>query len=294
VEAEIITQGERGAFLFPRPLENLITGKCADEPESDDFRQSVAGIMRTQGRRAEAVRYMECGKVTRSYCPQCGWKELKTRVHRCGLRECPECARIEAKRLFTRIMATIKKITPFPGWTWRHLVITTKRVPGTPIRDDYLKVKSGLRALRAYFRKKQFAGRISAVGGIEFGPANAMSHVHIVIFSPFLDLREIQRTTGLGSCWVEQVKSARQVENATLYAVDFTESRDPVFIANMGSAMKGTRRVFTWGALYGCAKKEPKKKTDFKCPCCNTAMRWEYVLDHVSAVPLSGLSPGYA
>lgn len=291
---DFVSVRENQGTEFPRPLETLITGKCADDQMDDDFRKSVAGVMRVQGRGVEAARYEECGKITRSYCPQCSYRELRTRVHYCGLRECPVCARIEAKRLFSRVMPQIKKIRPLPGWAWRHLVITTRRVVNTSIRADYLAVKAGLRALRAFFRQKRFAGHISAVGGIEFGPRNAMSHVHLVIFSPFLDLLEIQKRTGLGKCWISRVKNARQVENATLYAVDFTATRDPVFIANMGLAMKGTRRIFTWGALYGCTAREKKKKISELCPLCSTAMRWEYVPDQVSAVPLSGLAPGYA
>ena len=279
---------------FLGPLETGITDKCADEPESDDYRQSVASVMRVQRRYVEAERYVECGKITRSYCPKCGFKELRTSVHRCGLRECPECSQIEAKRLYTRIMREVRKIPPFPRWTWRHLVITSVRNPLTPIRDDYLKLKTGIKRLRAYFRRKEFLGKISAVGGCQFGPANAMAHVHLAIFCPWLDLEAIQKVTGLGTVFVKVIKSSVQFYECVRYSANFTKSRDPCFLANMGLAMKGTRRIFTWGNLYGCTTEPKKEKIKRECPCCGARLSWEYVLDHISARPLSGLSPGFA
>lgn len=285
-------QDEGGGDLGP--LETGITGKCADEPESDDYRQSVASVMRIQTRYVEAERYLECGRITRTFCPKCGFKDLQTRVHRCGLRECPECSQIEAKRIYTRIMREVRKIPPFPRWKWRHLVITSVRNPLSPIRDDYLKLKIGIKRLRAYFRRKEFLGKISAVGGCQFGPKNAMAHVHIAIFCPWLDLDAIQRVTGLGTVFVKVIKSAVQFYECVRYSANFTKSRDPCFLANMGLAMKGTRRIFTWGKLYGCTTALKKEKTDKDCPCCGARLSWEYVLVGVSARPLSGLSPGFA
>jgi hypothetical protein len=189
-------------------------------------------------------------------------------------------------------MERMKTIPAIPGWSWKHLICTTKRIPFTDIRPDYMRVKRGLRALRAYFRKKRFMNKISAVGGIEFGPKNAMCHVHIIIFAPYLDFEEIGQIWGQGSIQIKNVTSARQVENATLYAVDFTESKDPVFIANMGLAMKGTRRVFTWGKLYGCASRKKEKHEAQKCPSCDSLLRWEYVPEQTHALPPAGTSPG--
>jgi hypothetical protein len=191
-------------------------------------------------------------------------------------------------------MKVVKKIPPFPGWTWRHLVITTVRNRETPIRDDYQKLKSGIRALRAFFRHKKFCARISAVGGCQFGPMNAMAHVHLAIFCPWLDLDEITRVTGLGTCNIKRIKTANQFYEAVRYCANFTKSKDPVFLANMGMALKRTRRVFTWGALYNRATKQKREKIVSVCPCCGEKMRWEFVPAPFSAVPISGLSPGYA
>ena len=291
MSGETVERG--GGCSLPPYLETVITGKCADEPETPNWRADVAGVMQIQGRFLEAARYEVCGKVTRGYCPQCGYRELKTRIHRCELRECPECSRLEAKRLFIRIMREIKSIPALPGWTWRHLVITTKRTPYTDIRPDYLKLKIGIKRLRAFFRRKQFGGNISAVGGLQFGPKNAMAHVHIAIFSPWLNLKQIQEIMGQGTAWIKKIKSAKQFEEAVRYSANFTKSRDPVFLANIGQALKGTRRVFTWGRLYGVGKIAKKEKTDYICPMCTTKMRWEYVLEAVTAGPLAGLSPGF-
>ena len=280
--------------MFPRPLETFITTKCADEVNYVLVRADVASIMCVQGRYKEAARIEECGTFVRKVCPSCGYRELRTYQLRCDLRECPECARMEAKRLFVRIMRTVKKIPLFPGWTWRHLVITSKRDNSKPMKDDYLKIKAGLRKLRAYFRKKEFSNRISAVGGIQFGPKNCMAHVHLAIFCKWLNLQEIKEVTGLGSCWIKVIKTSEQFYEAVRYGCNVSKVVDPVYLANCGLTFKGSRRLFTWGFLYGSTTPEKRVKVECKCPCCQVKMTHEHVYHPISAVPRSGLSPGFA
>jgi hypothetical protein len=283
---------------FPRPLETPITDKCEDTLKVEDskpdrtFREDVASVMNVQGRYKDASRYLECGKVTRDVC-RCGHKATKTRVMRCGLRECQVCAGIEAKRLYLQILVEMGRVDKKPGWTWRHAVLTSIRKPGTDLKEDLKKVKAGLKRLRYYLRgttkaTARYRAGISAVGGIEFGPKNGMVHVHLMIYAPFIPKDEMEKAWSVGTIHFKEITSARQIENVCLYAIDFTKKKkdkrtgeliplSPVFIANVGKVLKGWRRIFTWGGLYKRIKKKEKTKKNEVCPKCGEKMSWEVV-----------------
>lgn len=273
---EEITHGGEGSFPALRPLETLNTGKSAERPKTPFSRESVAEVMRLQGRGKEALRYLNCGKMIKDYCLACDYVKPEIRVYRCGLRECRECSQIETNRLFNRVLQEMFKMPHIAGWAWRHIVLTSKRENKFTLKHDYSLVKFGLDRLQNYFRTKKFKAKIGAVGGIEFGPQNQMVHVHLLIYCPFLDKEEMLKKWKLGSIFYKKVTSEKQALNACLYAVDFSKLKDPAILANIGYVMKRTRRVFTWGRLYGSAKKEKKKKDGYKCPKCKEGLHWRF------------------
>lgn len=275
-DREDFSQAEGPFIPAPRPLENRNTDKLTDEQARARSRESIAGCMRQQGRYKEAQRFEDCGRIIKAYCSGCGYSDPKVRVFRCGLRECQECSTIESNRLFNRIIDRVCKTAPVAGWRWRHIVLTSRRDTTKSLKDDYIRVKFELNRLHTFFRKKEFSPGISAVGGIEFGPKNQMVHVHLFIFCKWLSKQQLKKVWRLGSCWFKRVVSERQTLNACLYSIDFSKMPDSMMIANIGLIMKKTRRVFTWGGLYGTANKDKKKKNNYVCPCCGEKMHWKF------------------
>jgi hypothetical protein len=292
VYREEFTQGEDVPSPAFRPLEDRNTGNSADGQERAFSREAVAGVMRQQGRYKEAERYESCGRVIVDYCPTCKYTAPKVRVFRCGLRECRDCSRIESNRLFNRIIKEVVKVPAVAGWRWRHVVLTSRRIKTNFLRDDYLKVKFGLDRVQNYFRRAKFKPKIGACGGIEFGPKNQMVHCHLFIFCPFLNKDELQKVWKLGTIFFKEVESERQTLEACLYAINFSKMKDPVLLATIGLVMKKTRRVFTWGRLYGSARKDKKPKIEHKCPCCGEKLHWHFDQEQSPSIPRAGPDEG--
>jgi len=252
------------------------------------WREKVADNLYATGLYKESSRYRQCGKMVRDYCPACGHKELKTRSFWCESRICPECAERAEKKIFIATIEAMKSVPVASGWRWRHITITQKRVDYVPLTDDLEKLKGGLNRLRKFFcNKKRFKITVNgkkvfgALGGIEFGPKNGMVHAHILAYTPFLDQDEIQSVIGLGWIGIKEVKTEKGIKEVTRYCVDFTGKGDglpsPDFMCAVAHALKGKRRIFTWGSLYN--KIRIRKEFDFEpkiCPKCGGMMLWHF------------------
>jgi hypothetical protein len=253
-----------------RPLEYPTTDKC----DKTDYRLQVAGVMRSQGRHLEADRYLACGRVVQDVCGDCGHK-AEPRVWRCGLRECPECARREAGERFQDLIRDMRTLPAVPGFAWKHVVFTLDGGTLT-LREGAERCREGMSRVVRWFRRARFKFGVSGFYGLEFGPKTGRAHVHMIVYAPYLAVDDLAGIWKEGNVRLFPVTSERQVENVTLYAVDFTDpDASPVFVASVGHALKGMRRVARFGKLYGMKSRKVRKAR--VCPCCsgnNLLVEW--------------------
>jgi RNA polymerase subunit RPABC4/transcription elongation factor Spt4 len=188
-------------------------------------------------------------------------------------------------------------------WTLKHIVLTTN----VPLRGDKKLViskffKAVADTLRTIFSDAPGWG---GVGVIEFGSKGKKLHFHILIWSPFVSINRLRaewnRRTGMRWVRIEQVLACPEclkrvgkddqlcphcglavgydplaaveagLAETLKYVLKFSEF-EPWQVAELHEALKGTRRVRSWGSFFEmrlcpeCGKRV--RLADVVCPHC--------------------------
>jgi hypothetical protein len=118
------------------------------------------------------------------------------------------------------------------------------------------------------------------VASIEVGETGHKWHVHAVVWGPFVSHGELQaewrKRTGQTVVWLQEcgatVGKARSVVGEVLkYAVKFT-GLAPETLVELHLALKGRRRVRSWGSFYN-AGVEVEDEGPETCEVCGARMR---------------------
>jgi len=227
------------------------------------WRQKVANELDYQGYR-EVDRFRDCGQE--------GWLD---RCHACGkpryvpkgcdIRICPICARRFAERMSAEILGAWKKIPRKTAWSAKHITLTVKT--DGDLRKALDRGYKAVSGLWRTFLKRPGSGMVVSA---EFGPENGNLHFHCFYYGPFiahaeLSNRWLELTGDSSVVYVRRVFNYKGVREVLKYACKML-ALDPELVVRVHAALKGTRRIRTFGCFYG----EVRVKHDgwAKCEFC--------------------------
>ena len=260
------------------PLLDITTNKLYF---SDEDREQLSDIYR--GRYYEfnkSERVKRCGKTFFIYkCGCCGKnKELQ---FFCELRTCPVCSAKMTGKLYNELVKVIdilKLKNDYGNYSgFRHLILT---IPVDDLKQDIKKAIKRVEYIRQFlykkFAKKGIKTFWGAIAGLEIGQKTGMVHYHLLLYCPYIDVHELRKIWKIGYLKLIRVKDEKYfysaLKNIVMYVINFSKmsksgNMTMERIAEIEMALKGLRRVKTWGIFYNRLKL--KVKTKFLCKKCN-------------------------
>jgi hypothetical protein len=166
------------------------------------------------------------------------------------------------------------------------LTLTFRSTGGSVVGSD---IRRGFREVRKLIREfyPKSAG-CGAIGVSEIG-ANNNLHVHLIVGGGYVPQRALsERWLKItGNSYIVDVRAVHGVKKAVGYVLKYMgkvpEYVDPVSYVDLLRALKGTRRMHTFGVWYNAVEHEEKKK--LKCPFCGASMRFDGETDIWSGQP---------
>jgi len=222
---------------------------------------------------------------------------VKHQRERCWLRICPKCARDISARLRLRYaarLAVVELHKPM-GFGFKHLVLTMRRGDdGRDLRADLEFIHKAAKKLVHHFWTKGNK-RAGAFATVEIGPQGGNVHVHAMVWGAFVPKHEIwaywEKLTGNLDVHIEAKTKAEVLAEGLKYITKLAKSDDGLAftlstedLVTLHLAMRGKRRVWAWGALYGMVDDERDAEEDVerdagRCDECRTPMLWARVAE---------------
>ncbi len=244
-----------------------------------NYRQQTTNRLRDYYYENRAVRFEKCGSTGFVY--KCGCGKVTHGHFKCEMRICPECAEKNAFKLFKEFKGMIERLNLINSaghnYRFRHIVLTC------PVQDlfyDVNKVFTRIEYIRQYLYEK-FHKNWGGIVGFEIGHKNLMCHFHLLLYCPFIPKPEIEKKWRLGYVWIGLANKKNDLNkalyNVCLYVTGFKHRKgggkvhDPETLVNIELALKGKRRIKTWGMFYNRLK--PKLTKLFLCPDCCGLMK---------------------
>lgn len=192
----------------------------------------------------------------------------------CELRTCPRCAKKQSDELFYNIVAVIGRLKETPIYKLRHITLAygNKR----SLRACMSESKKAFVKIWRNLLKKKGTGALVC---LEIGDKNQSVHLHILYWGSFVYQKQLseewKRVTG-GQWYadVRLVKGRGGIREVTKYISKgiCKTGKDLNYMFEIELAMKGMRRIMTYGIFYDYKPGKPI----FKCPVCGCE-HWEYV-----------------
>lgn len=246
--------------------------------------KDIVAVMEQRGHTKKAHNYCNCGndyfRIGCADSPGVGSGHGLAVSNHCNSRICPTCAAIQGRRVqkrYSKSIAELARAKP-RGHSLALLTLTQRLDMYVPLQGRVRKIKKDLKKFvrQAYPTSEGCHG----IYTIEVG-GNGMVHVHAVVFGPATSAYELKnrwhRVTG--DSYIVDVRPVsterkRVLDGAVAYILKYI-SKVPKFptaeaYVDYLEALIGTRRLGTWGSLYGvkfCAQKEP-----CRCPKCGAAL----------------------
>lgn len=210
----------------------------------------------------------------------------------CHCRACPDCARRETARLLARYMPIVEELSKkqVRRYAFRHIVLTT------PIELEHPNIVYHLNRLMAAVPKlfdkllpSNWREKQGCIVTAEFGEQGHKLHFHVFLYGQYISQDDLSRawqdvTGSLASVvfirlvgFGEAVdKLAEQVKYVTKFwsrdkETGLVEYFPPALVPVLLKALKGVRRVRSYGIFYGIKDVERISL----CPHCNSQLnRW--------------------
>jgi len=205
-------------------------------------------------------------------------KPAKYYHDRCWLRVCPHCAAAFANKLRSRYEERVAVVLSanVPQWSLKKLELTMRR--SADLESDLLALHKMTKKLYKHFWGDD--KRAGAFACAEVGPRGGNVHAHVVVYGRYVSHESIKRyweklsrkhraiyadtDEGQGDriVWIRRIKPGQAVSEAIKYITKFAkrekdEDGQASFVlsvedlAALHFALKGKRRVWSWGAFYG-------------------------------------------
>jgi hypothetical protein len=233
----------------------------------------------------EADRVHRCGRrLLKLSCA--GESRSFALAESCKSRVCPDCQKRHAAKMRREFVKLIGSWRKRPGQAVMLLTLTFRssggRIVGSDIRRGFREVR---KLVREFYPKSAGCG---AIGVAEIGGHNNL-HVHLIVGGGFVSQRALSerwlRITG--NSYVVDIRAVRGVARAVGYVLKYMgkvpDYVDPVSYVDLLRALKGTRRMHTFGVWYNGIERTDKEK--LKCPFCGGFMRFEGETDSWSGQP---------
>lgn len=245
---------------------------------SDFDRITITNALREQGLYSEADKYKDCGRkgmVLKCSNSDCNYKGFIP--FECDLRICPVCGRRFAERIFPKYQDIIKSKQSHPARAYSLKFITLTQANKGKTQDAeqfHVEIKGCNKNVRRFMNK--LFPKSSGSGGLsvlEVG-RNFNVHAHILVYGryyPQAYLSEIWGKINHGESYVVDVRRVKgSAESAFRYLTKYIKKPckfdNPIDYAVYLKALKGIRRVHSFGIFYGLAPVE--RNILMKCPDC--------------------------
>lgn len=184
----------------------------------------------------------------------------------CNDRFCPRCSRRRQRpRILQLTKAATASLEHTPRHRCRHIILTWR--PHTVTRSH---VRALTRSARAFVNQLDTTWSIRS---IEIS-ANRFLHVHIIAATPPLNKNQLERTWRklTGHSFIVRIRTARKpasVKRLLNYLLYYTTKSLPLLdVPEIRTALKGTRRIATTGALFRLRNTTNPQNHTKGCPCC--------------------------
>ncbi len=220
-------------------------------------KETIIEALNDAGMYIEAYKLQNCmkdGLLVR--CDKCG---RQIYVHRrCDLRICPNCSPRYSRMLFRKFFPFVGKLMANKRrYTLKFLTLTvrnTRELSGESIKNLF---KNARKLMRQFFDQRIGAGALAV---LEVGRSLNL-HIHVLVYGPFvLQERLSSRWAEItGGSFVVDIRMAKGkpkgVLNYVLKYITKPCSFDaPNHYAEYLGALKGVRRVHTFGIFYNMVK----------------------------------------
>lgn len=209
----------------------------------------------------------------------------------CDFRICPDCARNHTARLMKRYIPAIEKLLgTHPEYRLRTLTLTRSIQLGErgfkeSAQDGFDLIQKAMYEVVGRKWKGDGAGMLA---NWEVGPNGHKLHYHMVYFGPWVSQKALSRvwkdlTHGDYVVWVKEVKIrdgdwqsavSEVLKYATKFYTDNKDTKERMFLSpeltvKLFVALKGVRRIRSWGSLYNV---EVEEEHPFCCSECDAKM----------------------
>lgn len=185
---------------------------------------------------------------------------VKVRHTHCWLRVCPHCQPLIAGRLRARYERRVRIITaePVKGWSLKSFVLTLDH----QIDNDGAELKrlgDLTKKVVKHFWGMKGAG---AFATFEVGAVGGKLHAHGIAYGPYVEQGELSRywkqLTGCQVVWIRRVTPSEALREGIKYIAKLSSRDDDgnfimsaEQLAALHVAMRGKRRLRSWGCFYG-------------------------------------------
>jgi hypothetical protein len=220
-------------------------------------KETIIEVLNAAGMYIEAYKLKNCMKDTLLVrCDKCG---RQIYVHRrCDLRICPDCSPRYSRMLFKRFFPFVRKLMGDKRhYTLKLLTLTVTNT--RKLSDESIKTlfKNARKLMREFFNKRKGAGALAV---LEAGK-NLNLHIHLLVYGPFVLQERLSDRWGeitRGSFIVDIRMAKGKPEGVLNYVLKYITKpcsfEDPRFYAVYLAALKGVRRVHTFGIFYNMVK----------------------------------------
>ena len=249
-----------------------------ESTKKESFRQAVYDSLLFSNPKA-AKRFIECQGKVNYLCTNCG--NTKAVAQNCESRLCLDCSKRTAGKMIQKLHKKYKTIQKIVGFRLRMITLTIKT--DGQYRESIIKLgKSmtklwnnylfrGIKGLRRTKGNRVLSGLVSS---FEFGEESGNVHAHCLYYGPFIDQEE------LSIKWKEITKDSMIVDIRlvtdeqkgmieVLKYVTNLEKCEPSKLVQYYEALKGKRRIRTFGVFFGFDFKDknfkPEKPACEKC-----------------------------
>lgn len=221
----------------------------------------------------------------------------------CGLRICAICAEQQAARLMATYVPRVARAVKVrhPGWSLKHVTLTRT----VALHDENIgeEIKTALDAAHEVFKViSQGHPDAGGLAVLEIGPKGHLLHVHMIYYGPFVwhsehTERKYLKRKGLPESdlsggpyldvlwhsltgdYVVDIRKATpaRVRYLVGYPLKFdketaAETLTPEFLIALHLALKGRRRVRSWGAFFAPVAEEEDEEERGVCEECGAKL----------------------
>jgi len=194
----------------------------------------------------------------------------------CMLRVCPDCGQYSAHLIQEKYRPVIEReAAKSHRKALKFVTLTTNIELADDIGPAVLQLLDWSRDLyRKLWGKEKGSG---ALATLETGEDGLKLHTHLILQGRFIkqeDLsKEWEKISGFPIVHITEISADKAVKEVLKYAVKFS-NLNPEQLVSLHNALKGRRRVRSWGCFYNPDIEEETEERETHCPECAAQLRY--------------------